>query len=126
MLRYLVLLLLAVPFIDLYLLFKVVGWIGFWQTLGIVLLTGIAGAEIIRREGTHVVRKLQRSVTAGEMSRNVLEGGMLVLAGIFLLTPGLLTDTMGFLLTFRPLRERLVARISSMDSMNVEFEVHTF
>ncbi|MFB6208360.1 MAG: FxsA family protein [Candidatus Nanohaloarchaea archaeon] len=124
MLRYLLLLVLAVPFVDLYLLFKVVGWIGFWQTLGLVVLTGLAGAEIIRREGTHVLMKLQQSVTAGEMSRNVLEGGLLVLSGLMLITPGLVTDTFGFLLTFRPLRERIVARLAQSNSMNIDFEVY--
>ena len=124
MLRYFIVLVLVLPFVDMYVLFQVTQMIGFWQTLAVVLATGLVGAEIVRREGRHVLRKLQHSVTAGEASRNVVEGGLLLLAGIFLVSPGLITDVIGFLLAFRPLRERLVARKISGESVQVQ--VNTF
>lgn len=123
MIGYLLVLLLALPFIDFYLLFVVAESIGFLQTVGVILLTGIIGAHLIRREGVHILLKLQRSVTAGETSRNMLEGALIVLAGIFLLTPGLLTDMGGILLVFRPLRERLVAYL--MNNSDAHFEVRS-
>ncbi|EHK02510.1 FxsA cytoplasmic membrane protein, partial [Candidatus Haloredivivus sp. G17] len=76
MLRFLIVLLLVVPFIDLYLLIEVSGLMGFWTVIALVLLTGMIGAELIRREGRHVLLKLQRSVTSGEVSRNVAEGAI--------------------------------------------------
>lgn len=124
MLRYLVLFLITVPFIDIYILIQLSSKIGFLQTLAIVVATGLIGAELIRREGRHVLRKLQRSVTGGEVSRNMAEGVMIVFSGLLLLTPGLVTDVAGFLLVFRPVRERLVARW--MNSSSVEVEVISF
>ena len=126
MLRFLIVLLLVIPFIDLYLLIEVSGLMGFWTVIALVLLTGMIGAELIRREGRHVLLKLQRSVTSGEVSRNVAEGAIIVLCGLLLLTPGFLTDIIGFLLIFRPLRERLVASLVSGTGSSMNFEVRTF
>lgn len=123
MIGYLLVLLLALPFIDFYLLFVVAESIGFVQTIGVILLTGIIGVHLIRREGIHILMKLQQSVTAGEASRNMVEGAMIVFAGIFLLTPGLITDLAGIALVFRPLRERLVAKL--MNSSDTYFEVRS-
>jgi UPF0716 family protein affecting phage T7 exclusion len=114
--------LLILPFVDFYILVQVAGQIGFWNTLGIVLLTGAAGAEVVRREGRYVLRKIQSSVTAGEMSRNALEIGLLVLGGLLLVIPGLITDGLGFLMIFRPARERIAARISGSGNMHVEVD----
>ncbi len=126
MLRFLIVFLLVLPFVDMYVLFQASAMIGFWQTMGLVLLTGIIGAELIRREGKHVLLKLQQSVTGGEISRNMMEGLIIFLCGIFLLTPGFITDTIGFLLIFRPLRERLVARLMNSVESNMTMEVRTF
>ncbi|MFB6174473.1 MAG: FxsA family protein [Candidatus Nanohalobium sp.] len=123
MLRYLVLALLVLPFVDLYLLIQVAGVLGFWKTLAAVLLTGLVGAELIRREGRHVFMKLQTSVTGGEISRNFLEGAILVLSGLFLLSPGFITDALGFLLVLRPVRERVVAYIMNNRNSNLQVEV---
>jgi UPF0716 protein FxsA len=120
--------LLILPFVDFYVLVQVAGHIGFWNTLAIVLLTGAAGAEVVRREGRYVMRKIQSSVTAGEMSRNALEIGLLVLGGFLLIIPGLITDVLGFLMIARPVRERLAAKISdrSGKNSNIHFEVESF
>lgn len=126
MLRFLIALLLVIPFVDLYLLIQVSGLMGFWTVIALVLLTGMIGAELIRREGRHVLMKLQRSVTSGEVSRNVAEGAIIVLCGLLLLTPGFLTDVIGFMLIFRPLRERIVARLVSGAGSSLSFEVRTF
>ena len=126
MLGILLVLMIAVPFTDLYILVQLAEILGFLQTLGIVVATGILGAAIVRREGRHVLKKLQRSVTAGEISRNVAEGALLVISGLLLITPGIITDLIGFMLAFRPLRERLVARWVSNSTGNIEVEVFRF
>jgi UPF0716 protein FxsA len=117
---------LILPFVDLYILVQLAGTIGFWQTIGIILLTGLVGMEIIRREGFYVLMKLQNSVTAGEMSRNALEIGLLVIGGIILVIPGLITDLIGFLLIFRPIRERIAARLGGDGFNGFQMEVQTF
>lgn len=116
---------LTVPFIDLYLLIQIAQKIGFWQVLAIIVLTGMVGAEIVRREGLYVLRKIQRSVTAGEISRNLLEIGLLVGGGLLLLVPGLVTDIFGITVIVRPVRERIAAHISG-GSETVQVEVQTF
>ena len=126
MLRFLIVFLLVLPFVDMYVLFQVSSMLGFWQTMGLVLLTGLIGAELIRREGRHVLMKLQQSVTGGEISRNMMEGLIIFLCGVFLLTPGFITDVIGFLLIFRPLRVRLVARLMNHIESSMNMEVRTF
>lgn len=123
MLRYLIVSLLVLPFVDLYLLIQVTGTLGFLNTLAIILLTGLVGAELIRREGRHVFRKLQTSVTGGEISRNFLEGAILVLSGLFLLSPGFVTDGIGFIMVIRPIRERIVAHFMNKRNGNFEVEI---
>lgn len=122
----LLLAMIVIPFTDLWILVQLAGMIGFWQTLAIVAVTGVVGASIVRREGRHVLRKLQRSVTAGEISRNVAEGALLVISGLLLITPGIITDVIGFMLAFRPLRERLVARYIKGNTGNIEIEFYSF
>jgi UPF0716 protein FxsA len=117
---------LVLPFVDIYILVQLAGTIGFWQTIGIILLTGLVGMEIIRREGFYVLMKLQNSVTAGEISRNALEIGLLVIGGIILVIPGLITDLIGFLLIFRPIRERIAARLGGDGFNGFQMEVQTF
>lgn len=123
MIGYLIVFLLALPVIDIWLLVEVAGAMGFWRMFILVLLTGLIGAHLIRREGIHILMKLQRSVTAGEASRNMVEGALIVLSGVFLLTPGFISDFMGVLIVFRPLRERLVAYL--MNNIDGQFEVRT-
>ena len=123
MLRYILITVLLLPFIDFYVLVQVAGEIGILKTLLISVVTGLIGAELVRREGRHVFRKLQRSVTGGEVTRNFMEGFVLVLAGLMLLSPGFVTDVLGAIVAVRPVRERLVARLTSRSSgFEVEFQ----
>ncbi|MBY6294013.1 hypothetical protein GLU60_01335 [Nanohaloarchaea archaeon H01] len=128
MLLYLVILLLALPFIDLYVLIQAAGMIGFWQTIGLVFLTGIIGAFFVKRESRNVWRKLGSSVTANEVSRNLLEGILIVLGGIMLLSPGFITDGLGFLLVIRWSRIRITLKLEEKlkSSSNVQVKVGKF
>ncbi|MFB6199624.1 MAG: FxsA family protein [Candidatus Nanohaloarchaea archaeon] len=119
-------LLLLIPFIDLYLLVMVAGEIGFLQTLAIVVVTGFVGAGIVKREGVNVLRKLQAAVTPEEISRNVIEGALLVVGGFMLLTPGLVTDFLGLMCAWRPTRERIMLKMADKVKSNIRFEVQTF
>jgi len=126
MLLYLIITFLLLPFIDLYILVELSGRIGFLNTLAIVLATGVIGAEIIRREGRQVFRKLQKSVTAEEVSRNLTEAVLLVLGGLLLLSPGLITDFIGFLCVLRSTRQRLMLRIVDRAKDKMDVEVQSF
>lgn len=124
MILYLIILLLLLPFLDLYLLIEVAGQLGFIPTIGLIILTGAVGAFFIRREGQTVLRRLGASVTAKEVSRNVLEGALIVLGGIMLLSPGFITDCLGFLLVIGWSRTRIVLKLEKKLESKSNFQVH--
>lgn len=126
MLGYLIVLFLLLPFVDLYLLIEITTHIGFPATLGLIVVTGIIGAFVVRREGRTVLGKLQRSVSAQEVSRNLLEGVLLAVGGLMLLSPGLITDLIGFMMVIRPTRERIMLKIASKLKEKGNFEVRTY
>lgn len=126
MLRYLVILFLVLPFVDLWVLVEISSVIGFWKTLALVLATGVIGAEIVRREISFVLGKIRTSVTIEEVSRNFLEAAMLVFAGLLLISPGVITDILGVIFAFRPFRGRIVVRLARKIKEKGNVEVRTF
>lgn len=107
--KILLLLFTVVPLVELWLLLFIGDHIGFWPTVGIVLATGILGATLAKHEGLRVVQRWHEATARGELPEDGVLGGLLVLVGgIFLITPGVLTDVTGLLLLFPPTR-RLVA-----------------
>ena len=98
MLRFLALLLL-VPLLDALFLVFVATRIGAPLTVLLVVLTALIGMLLVRAEGRHTLRKIQRKAAQGELPTNeLLDGAFLLFAGGLLLTPGLVTDFLGFVL----------------------------
>ncbi|MGI9533802.1 MAG: FxsA family protein [Thermodesulfobacteriota bacterium] len=88
-----------IPLIELVILIKVGSYIGLWPTILIVILTGILGASLARHQGFMIINKIKSDVNSGRVPAQELIDGLLVLmGGIVLLTPGFLTDILGFLL----------------------------
>ncbi len=103
--RYVIAGLLGIPLLDATFLVFVAGAIGGVETVLLVVLTGLVGMLLVRAEGRHTLRKLQRTVAGGEPPTDeLLDGAFLIAAGAFLLTPGLVTDTLGFLFALSPSR----------------------
>jgi len=99
MFGYLILLFTILPALELALLIKVGGHIGLGNTLMVIILTGVVGAYLARLQGFLVLRKIQDSLNQGQMpSAQLLDGLMILAGGILLLTPGFVTDALGFLL----------------------------
>jgi UPF0716 protein FxsA len=97
--------LLLVPLLDVLLLVVVAGLVGLVPTVAVVVLTALLGMLFVRAEGRHTLRKLQRKVARGEIPTDeLLDGALLLVAGALLLTPGLVTDFVGFLLVLPPTR----------------------
>ena len=97
-LRWILASLLLVPLLDALFLVFVAGAVGWRLTVALVVLTGLLGMLLVRAEGRHTVRSLQRKVSMGDIPTNeLLDGGLLIAAGALLLTPGLVTDLIGFL-----------------------------
>ena len=91
--------LLIIPLADILLLVWVAGRIGAVATVALVVLTALVGMLFVRAEGRHTIRKLRRRAAEGEPPTDeLLDGALLVAAGAFLLTPGLVTDLVGLLL----------------------------
>lgn len=103
---YLVLLLLVVvPAAELWLLFRLADATNWAMTLLIVLFTGILGAALARRQGLEVYRRIREQMAQGKTpTAELLDGLMILFAGVFLITPGILTDGVGFLLLVPPVR----------------------
>ena len=98
MLGYLILLFIGVPIVELAILIKIGQLLGVGYTLGLVILTGILGAYLARWQGFVTLRKIQEEANKGRMPADRLFDGVLILcSGILLLTPGLITDLIGFI-----------------------------
>lgn len=90
---------LIVPIIEVSILIKMVHAIGFWETVLIQVGTAFLGATLAKYEGLRVWTNIQGQLNQGLMPGDEMVDGLLIFAGgIVLLTPGLLTDLLGFLL----------------------------
>lgn len=97
-----------VPSIELWLLFKVGSLIGFWETILLVIVTGMIGASMAKREGISVLREIQEAPAKGiPLGDKIGEGLLVLVGGVLLITPGILTDAFGFSLIF-PITRRLI------------------
>lgn len=106
----------GIPLIELVLLIEIGQRIGTLPTIAIIVVTGILGATLARQQGLSVLGQLQSEMAEGRMPAVPLVDGVLVLvAAAVLLTPGLLTDAVGFTLLVPAvrgwIRAKLVARI---------------
>ncbi|NLW49319.1 MAG: FxsA family protein [Candidatus Brocadiaceae bacterium] len=105
MLWRLMLVMTLVPLTELLLLLRLADLLGFVPTVVLVVGTGVAGAALARAQGLRAVEGIRRKLEQGEMPADDLVHGLLVLvAGALLLTPGVMTDTVGFLLLVPPVR----------------------
>ncbi len=113
MFKFLFLLFLVVPLLEIYLLLSIGGVIGVFPTVGLVVLTAVLGGALIRLQGLGVLFRLRERVSRAEIPANeILTGTILLVAGALLLTPGFFTDTIGFLLLVPPLRQRLIVMVA--------------
>jgi UPF0716 protein FxsA len=103
------LLLLMVPLVEIYFLIQVGRLIGAIPTIALVVFTALLGAMLLRFQGWTTLQRTRLSMAQGQVpALEMLEGVLLVLAGILLLIPGFVTDAVGFLLLIPPLRRALI------------------
>lgn len=107
-LHYLIALFIGMPVLELALLFKLHGAVGFVPTVLLVLFTGVAGAALVRRQGVNMLFKIQQEMANGNLpAPQMIDGVMILIAGALLITPGLITDVAGFSLLIPFVRERI-------------------
>ena len=116
----LLLLFVVIPLVELALLFQVHTLVGGWWTFLLVLLTGAIGSWLARREGLRCWDRVRQKLEAGELPGDpLIDAVMILVAGVLLVTPGVLTDLLGFALLLpafrrvikRRLRRRFQARV---------------
>ena len=123
-----ILLFIAVPLIELALLIQIGTWLGTLPTIGIIFLTAIIGTAVLQRQGLQTLGRLNAAVARGEPPvEPIIDGVFLLIAGAFLLTPGVLTDAVGGLLLIPPVRKQIRrwGLHKLMSSPNVAFTIFT-
>ncbi|MCA9563816.1 MAG: FxsA family protein [Myxococcales bacterium] len=121
----LLLLFTVVPLVELFLLLKVGSIIGPVATLAIVVVTGALGAALAKSQGARVMSRIREETRKGRLPADDMIGGLLILlAGAFLITPGVITDACGFLMLVPPIRRSVAAAIKR--SLASSIQVHTF
>ena len=119
MFGYLVLLFTILPAMELVLLIEIGSNIGAGNTLFVIIFTGVLGAYMARLQGFLVLRKIQDDLNHGIMpSAELMDGLMILVGGILLLTPGFITDTFGFLLLI-PWTRAVIRKLSAKKFENM-------
>ena len=99
----LLLLFLVIPVVEIYVLLQIGGVLGAVPTVGLVVLTALVGAALMRSQGFRTLSKVQGAMAAGEIPAvQLIEGAFILVAGALLLTPGFVTDAIGFAFLFPP------------------------
>lgn len=102
----------VLPVAEMAVLIKVGGIIGVLNTVGLILLTAIVGAWLLRQQGLATLLKANQRLNSGELpAKEVAEGLILAVGGALLLTPGFITDTVGFLCLIPGIRHMIAAQV---------------
>ena len=106
--RALFLLFIVMPIVEMWLLITVGAEIGSLYTIGLVLLTALIGAQLLRQQGFATLWRGRRKLEEGQLpAQEIVEGIILAVSGALLLTPGFVTDAVGFTGLFAPSRTLL-------------------
>jgi len=99
---------LVVPIVEIVLFYYLGSAIGIWPTIAIVVATAVIGSYFVSQQGRFVWERIKMSLAQGEMPiASVVHGAMILVAGALLLTPGFLTDLVGFALLVPGVREAI-------------------
>ncbi len=99
---------LTVPFIEIYLLLQVGGWLGVFPTVLMVVFTAVLGGWLLRQQGFATWQRFQSSLAQGVIpAYEMIEGPILLVGGALLLTPGFFTDFLGFACLIPALRRKM-------------------
>jgi UPF0716 protein FxsA len=102
-----------VPLAELYLLVTIGGLVGLAPTIALIVVTGMFGAWLAKREGRKALAGYQDAMTQGRPPEDGILSGLLILVGgVLLITPGILTDVAGFALMIPPIRHAIAKRVA--------------
>lgn len=96
------------PIVEIAVLIQLGSLLGLWITVGLILLTATVGAILVRSQGVKTFLGVQQRIQRGEVpAQQILEGMLLAVAGVLLLTPGFITDGLSLIILLPKLRARL-------------------
>jgi UPF0716 protein FxsA len=107
--RLFLLFLLVVPVLEIYMLLQIGAAIGVVPTIFSVVATAVIGSWLLRQQGFSTLQRLQQSMAQGTLpAKELIEGPILMVGGALLLTPGFVTDAIGFLCLIPTSRQKIV------------------
>ncbi|MEE9413173.1 MAG: FxsA family protein [Methylococcales bacterium] len=107
--RLFLLFLLVVPILEIYMLLQIGAAIGIIPTIFSVVATAVIGSWLLRQQGFSTLQRLQQSMAQGTLpAKELIEGPILMVGGALLLTPGFVTDAIGFLCLIPTSRQKIV------------------
>ena len=105
----------AMPLLEIWTILQAGRVVGPWWTIALLVLASVLGSWLIKREGSRAWRGLQEALATGRMpARELADGGLILVAGTLMLSPGFVTDIVGVILILpmtRPLARRALARV---------------
>ena len=122
----LVLIFIALPVAEIYVIIKVGEAIGVLPTIALLILDGFLGAALLRAQGRAAWRRFNDALAAGKVpAREVFDGAMVIMGGAFLITPGFITDAIGLLLLIPPSRALFRGMVARAATRRATFTVRT-
>lgn len=116
-----------VPIVEMWILIEVGGWIGALPTIALVVLTATLGLSLLKRQGLSTLMSARRKMDEGSIPASELVSGvMIAVGGALLLTPGFVTDAIGFALLIPQTRQWLLFKLIDRyrDKIIIEGEFH--
>lgn len=111
---------LLIPIIEIFFIIKVDDVIGAWPTIFLVILTAVVGAGLLRQQGLSTLARFQNNMGKGKLpAQEMVEGILLAVGGALLITPGFVTDTIGFLCLLPFSRKYIAAHILKRSAVNM-------
>ena len=114
MIAFFVALAIVVGVVEISVIIQVGQWIGFLNTVGLLLLVSLLGAWLVKRQGLGVMTRIREQRSAGRLpATEAFDGALILVAGVLLVIPGFVTDALGLLLLVPPIRavvRRFVSR----------------
>lgn len=112
----------AIPLVELYFIIVVGEMIGAFWTVILVLLTAVIGVNLLRFQGMSTLTRAQQNMAQGQVpAMEMMEGVALAVAGVLLITPGFITDSIGFLCLIPASRQAIIRYIMARSTVNTRF-----
>ncbi len=120
----LIFLFILLPWLELAILIELARRFGLLETFILVIFTGVLGASLARTQGLNAVRRIQAAVAEGRLpTTEIVDGFLIFCAGLVLITPGMITDAIGFALLIP--QARLAVRNFLINYFKGKFTIHT-